>query len=226
MTHSRTANHSETKQSWQIRLNHQTIEWCAKNHRTGTFKRLQTPSLLVDVEGFETDRDVMSVSCENRWQVDRLLRFRPKINWRWFTGASILNVISSILQWYKGNCRAGAKRAIEWRSPCTASHLCLSQFSILEEYLVNLGLFMPYPEQRVSLENISSVQGNIILCEILKTNLCISQFQMRPGPPPRADPREFAFFFLWMANSRGRGHLSCQMPGGRDESRRQMPRYT
>ena len=54
MTHSRTANHSETKQTWQIRLNHQTTEWCAKNHRTGTFKRLQTPSLLVDVERFET----------------------------------------------------------------------------------------------------------------------------------------------------------------------------
>ena len=36
---------------------------------------------------------------------------------------------------------------------------------------MNLGLFMPYPEQRVRLENISSVQGNIILCEILKTNL-------------------------------------------------------
>ena len=63
-------------------------------------------------------------------------------------------------------------RAIEWPSPCTAAHLCLSQFSILEEYLVNLGLFMPYPEQRVRLENISSVQVNIILCEILKTNLC------------------------------------------------------
>ena len=30
MTHSRTANRSETKQSWQIRLNHQTIEWCAR----------------------------------------------------------------------------------------------------------------------------------------------------------------------------------------------------
>ena len=45
-------------------------------------------------------------------------------------------------------------------------------------------------------------------------------------PPPRADPREFAFFFLCMANSRGRGRSSCQMPGGRDESRRQMPRYT
>ena len=33
---------------------------------------------------------------------------------------------------------------------------------------MKLGLFMPYPEQRVRLENISSVQGNIILCEILK----------------------------------------------------------
>ena len=28
-----------------------------------------------------------------------------------------------------------------------------------------------YPEQRVRLENISSVQGNFILCEILKTKL-------------------------------------------------------
>ena len=37
---------------------------------------------------------------------------------------------------------------------------------------MNLGLFMPYPEQRARLENISSVQGNIILCEKLKTNLC------------------------------------------------------
>ena len=37
---------------------------------------------------------------------------------------------------------------------------------------MNLGLFVPFPEQRVRLENISSVQGNIILCEKLKTNLC------------------------------------------------------
>ena len=37
---------------------------------------------------------------------------------------------------------------------------------------MNLGLFMPSPEQRVRLENIFSVQVNIILCEILKTNLC------------------------------------------------------
>ena len=41
--------------------------------------------------------------------------------------------------------------------------------------------------------------------------------------PPRANPREFAFFFLWIANSRGREHLSCLMPGGGDESRGQMP---
>ena len=37
---------------------------------------------------------------------------------------------------------------------------------------MNLGLFMPHPEQSVRLENISPVQGNIILCEILKTDLC------------------------------------------------------
>ena len=37
---------------------------------------------------------------------------------------------------------------------------------------MSLGLFMPYPEQKVRLENISLVQGNIILWEILKTNLC------------------------------------------------------
>ena len=37
---------------------------------------------------------------------------------------------------------------------------------------MNLGLFMPYPEQRARLDNISSVQGNIIICEKLKTNLC------------------------------------------------------
>ena len=36
---------------------------------------------------------------------------------------------------------------------------------------MNLGLFMPYPEQRVRLENISVIQSNIILCEILKTYL-------------------------------------------------------
>ena len=45
-----------------------------------------------------------------------------------------------------------------------------------------------------------------------------------PSPPPRADPRALAFFFPWMANSRGRGLLSCQIPRGGDEKRGQMPR--
>ena len=48
--------------------------------------------------------------------------------------------------------------------------------------------------------------------------VCISQLQLRPAPPPRADPRALAFFFLpWMANSRGWGLLSCQIRRGGDE---------
>ena len=53
--------------------------------------------------------------------------------------------------------------------------------------------------------------------------LCISQFQLRPCPP-WANPRALAFFFSRMANSRGWGHFSCQMPRGVDEGRGQMPR--
>ena len=45
-----------------------------------------------------------------------------------------------------------------------------------------------------------------------------------PSPPPRADPRALAFFWPWMANSRGWGLLSCQTPRGGDEKRGQMPR--
>ena len=41
---------------------------------------------------------------------------------------------------------------------------------------------------------------------------------------PRADPRELAFFLPWMANSRGWGLLSWQIPRGGDEKRGQMPR--
>ena len=57
-------------------------------------------------------------------------------------------------------------------------------------------------------------------------DLCISQFHLRPAPPPppRADPRALAFFLPWMANSRGWGLLSCQIPRGGDEKRGQMPR--
>ena len=39
-----------------------------------------------------------------------------------------------------------------------------------------------------------------------------------------APPRELAFFFSRMANSRGWGHFSCQMPRDVDEGRGQMPR--
>ena len=39
-----------------------------------------------------------------------------------------------------------------------------------------------------------------------------------PPPSPRADPRALAFFLPWMANSRGLGLLSCQIPRGVDES--------
>ena len=53
--------------------------------------------------------------------------------------------------------------------------------------------------------------------------LCTSQFHLRPGPP-RADPRELAFFLPWMANSRGWELLSWQIPRGGDEKRGQMPR--
>ena len=40
----------------------------------------------------------------------------------------------------------------------------------------------------------------------------------------RADPRALELFLPWMANSRGWGLLSCQIPRGGDEKRGQMPR--
>ena len=48
-----------------------------------------------------------------------------------------------------------------------------ASFVTRKTYLGNLGCSFSttFPEQRVCLENISSVQGNIILCEKLKTNL-------------------------------------------------------
>ena len=44
-----------------------------------------------------------------------------------------------------------------------------------------------------------------------------------PPPLPRADPGALALFLSWMANSRGWGLLSCQIPRGGDEKRGQMP---
>ena len=40
--------------------------------------------------------------------------------------------------------------------------------------------------------------------------------------PRRADPRALAYFWPWMANSRGWGLFSCQIPRGGDEKGRQM----
>ena len=51
-------------------------------------------------------------------------------------------------------------------------------------------------------------------------NLCISQSTCaQPRPPP-----PISIFLPWMANSRGWGLLSCQIPRGGDEKRGQMPR--
>ena len=57
------------------------------------------------------------------------------------------------------------------------------------------------------------------------SELRISQFQLRPAPPPLlpADPRALAFFSPCMANSRVWGLLSCQIPWGGVEKRGQMP---
>ena len=43
-------------------------------------------------------------------------------------------------------------------------------------------------------------------------------------PPHGLTPRALAFFLPRMANSRGWGLLSCQIPRGGDEKRGQMPR--
>ena len=53
---------------------------------------------------------------------------------------------------------------------------------------------------------------------------CISQFHLRPGPPPRADPRELAFFLPWMANSPGVGTLELANPPGWGRKKRAKPR--
>ena len=49
--------------------------------------------------------------------------------------------------------------------------------------------------------------------------------QTQPPPRPRRpDPRALAFFLPWMANSWGWELLSCQITGGGDEKRGQIPR--
>ena len=45
-----------------------------------------------------------------------------------------------------------------------------------------------------------------------------------PRPPPPGWPPGISIFLPWMANSRGWGLLSCQIPRGGDGKRGQMPR--
>ena len=47
--------------------------------------------------------------------------------------------------------------------------------------------------------------------------LYISQFQLRPPPPSPDWPLGISIFLPWMANSRGWGFLSCQIPWGGDD---------
>ena len=61
----------------------------------------------------------------------------------------------------------------------------------------------------------------------LLQQLCISQFHLRPAPSSPSTPgltSGISIFLPWMANSRGWGLLSCQIPRGADEKRGQMPR--
>ena len=63
------------------------------------------------------------------------------------------------------------------------------------------------------------------LC-VYRCNLCISQFHLPPALPPPLPgwpPGISIFFSPLMANSRGWGLLSFQIPQGGDEKRRRMP---
>ena len=73
-------------------------------------------------------------------------------------------------------------------------------------------------------DRIHAVAGfSLQLIIILASNA--SGIPPAPSPPP-AGPRALALFLPWMANSRGWGLLSCQIPRGEDEKRGQMPRPT
>ena len=71
-------------------------------------------------------------------------------------------------------------------------------------------------------DRIHAVAGfSLQLIIILASNA--SGIPPAPSPPP-AGPRALALFLPWMANSRGWGLLSCQIPRGGDERRGQMLR--
>ena len=100
------------------------------------------------------------------------------------------NIVGSLISSDKGSYRTHLFRTVvrkshtAWQDQIVSQHLlrpprgsCCgnwASFVTRKTYLGNLGwsFFTTYPEQRVRLEKISSVQGNIILCQKLKTNLC------------------------------------------------------
>ena len=67
--------------------------------------------------------------------------------------------------------------------------------------------------QRQLLHGPQQIAGSTYIKLYSLLNLCISQFQLRPSPPPpQANPRALALFFL-----------GWQIPGGGDERREEMP---
>ena len=76
---------------------------------------------------------------------------------------------------------------------------------------------------------LSNAVGVFVPCDyyLWRPNASVNSSCARPPSPPadpRADSQALAFFLPWMANSRGWGLLSCQIPRGGDEKRGQMPR--
>ena len=66
----------------------------------------------------------------------------------------------------------------------------------------------------------SLVLSSLLFLDHVKNYASVNSSCAQPPPPQRADPRALP----WMANPRGWGLLSCQIPRGGDKNRGQMPR--
>ena len=75
-------------------------------------------------------------------------------------------------------------------------------------------------------KDLSFLSSSFLTHKVPKRGLVVMHQSIPPAPSltlPPADPRALAPFLPWMANSRGWGLLSCQIPRGGDEKRGQMP---